>query len=72
MDRLDSASLFVLNMMMALILATNFFGIQALIAFGLVAAGLGLMTVVLLFADSAFNFAPKFAYVRTKLPNFHK
>ncbi len=55
MDTIDSPTLFVLNVLMALILAVNFWGTSVLIIFGLVGTALMLSLLVLSFADGAFG-----------------
>ncbi len=49
MDQLDEPIFFLINVILVLIYAIIFFGIDALIAFGLIAAPLLLITLIAIF-----------------------
>ncbi len=53
MDQPDATTLFLLNVLMALLLAVGVFGYKVLIAFGLLGAMLGVPMIVFMFLDAA-------------------
>ena len=48
MDRLDSLTLFCINLLLALMVAVYFFGASALVVFALIATPIALGTIVML------------------------
>lgn len=53
MDSIDATTLFLLNVILALILAVYFIGYKVLIAFGLLGAAIGVPAVLLMFIDAS-------------------
>jgi hypothetical protein len=66
MDELGQAGYFLLNVIMALILATGFWGIYALILFGIIMAPIGLITLFCLFFEAGTGFTP-YRYILQKI-----
>jgi hypothetical protein len=58
MDDLGETGYFLLNVIMALILATGFWGMNALIVYGIIMAPIGLLTLFCLFFEAATGYAP--------------
>lgn len=58
MDKLDAFGLFLINIVLAVILATMLWGKSALILFGLVMAPLYLTLLLATFIECAFGFSP--------------
>jgi hypothetical protein len=52
MDELGETGYFLLNVIMVLILATGFWGINALIVYGIIMAPIGLMMLFCLFFEA--------------------
>lgn len=65
MDKLGELEYFLLNVIMILIIATVFWGIDALILYGTIMAPLGLMTLFYLFFEAGTGYPPH-AYIKKK------
>lgn len=66
MDELGETGYFLLNVIMMLILATGFWGIDALIVYGIIMAPIGLMTLFCLFFEAGTGYTP-YRYVLNKI-----
>ena len=58
MDRIGQTELFALNVIMALILAADFWGMYVFIIFALIVTPLYLLLLVSLFIEAGFGFSP--------------
>ena len=65
MDKLGETGYFLLNLIMILLISLEFFGIHALIFYGIVMAPIGLITVFCLFFEAGTGYTP-YGFVRSK------
>ena len=65
MDKLGELGYFLLNVIMTLIIATVFWGIDALIIYGTIMAPLGLLTLFYLFFEAGTGYPPH-TYIKNK------